>query len=161
MRHSALNISISLFLSALFLFAGTGFNIIQFCCHDCEVETTESVIELSYAFEHECHNHHHSNEVETLATQHFHDKSHARHCSLEFHKGYVLERITVDTPIISIPTKVITPYNFICFSIFDSFTTATALLSLEEIHTNFHYTFTDPVNLEGREILAQSSILII
>jgi hypothetical protein len=159
MRKSALHIGISLFLSFLFLFAGTGFNIIQFCCHDCKLETTESNIELSYAFGHDCH-HHHENEMIVPIAQHIHDKSHPEHCSLEIHKGCSLERITVDTPVISIPTNEITPYDFIFLVLDNSFTTST-LLSLEEKHTISFPTFTDPVNLEGREILAQSSILII
>jgi len=79
----------SLFFGLYFLFAGTGFNIINYCCHDCEVVGIENIALMS------CHDNAHSHSSDCS-----HDSSDDFTCSdINHHpNGCHVLRLKVEIP---------------------------------------------------------------
>ena len=154
MKRSALHIVFSLLFSAIFLFAGTGYNIIQYCCNDCE----EAGITMSTEMSCECIHQHHHLEGDIHA---HHYQTSSVPCVHEYNKSCDIDRLTVDVPLIQNSNLDFTSYSLL-FSELSDFQTLlfspAVLLSL----TNYYNTPPDiPHRKEGRQILSKISVLII
>lgn len=151
MKNNILYTTLALLFSAIFLIAGTGYNIVHFCCNDCEKAGIETVAETSCmsVHEHFCHDE---------FTEHQHGED-AMACVHELSKGCDLERLTVDVPSIQMPD-----YDFLDYSLLTAETgnLFAAMLSFEDFsqEIDISHTFPDiPIYTEGRQILSKNSIL--
>lgn len=153
MKRTFLHIIISVFLSAMFLYAGTGYNLTHYCCNDCKNAGMEAVAEMSCESIHEQHCH-------DANTTHEHSKvTHA--CFHTLTKGCDVERLTVDIPSIQKPNQELTDYALIVSDL-DDFQISLSLpgdIALE--NKSFHTPQKIPVPLLGRLILSHKSVLII
>lgn len=151
MKNNILYTTLALLFSAIFLIAGTGYNIVHFCCNDCEVAGIETVTETSCmsVHEHFCHDE---------STEHQHGEE-AMACMHELNKGCDLKRLTVDVPSIQTPD-----YDFLDYSLLTAETGSVfaAMLSFEDFsqEVDISHSFPDiPIYEEGRQILSKISIL--
>lgn len=143
----------AVFFSVLFLLAGTGFNLIHYCCDACKKAGIETVAATSCKsiHEHFCHDefttHEHGEEDES--------------CSCGLGKECDLERLAVD-----VPSLKIFDYDFSIYKLLtveNDYTFAT-LLSLADFlpKIDISHPFPDiPIYQTGRRILSKISILII
>lgn len=145
--------SVSLLLAIFFVFAGSGMNIIQYCCNICSEHGIEEVAEKS------CSSfHHHADDCCGTSEDHKHADDIA--CSDITHhtQGCHILRLNVETPVlVDGATEIIFPTQFL--AVFH-FIHADLVLSAENeilpTHSPPNYIFPS-----GREILSQKSVLII
>lgn len=152
-KHTFLHILLSSLLAILFFFAGTGYNLVVYCCSDCEKAGMEAVTSC------ECIHHHH---------HHANGEVHADHdvpphiCDfLEHHqKSCEFQRLTVDTPTVSDAAFHFDVADFPVMTLWA--VSASDFLSRESAPLSY---LPSPPNLSepltGREILAQHSLLLI
>lgn len=159
MKTSFLHIVVSLLFAGIFLFAGTGYNIIQYCCQDCEAENVEMAVRMPCKHAHEQHHSDHVNQTcHQCDNQSYED---ADHCVCDLDLSCNVERLTVDVPSIEIPYKGVVDYQLI-YSELDVLYTSESLFAEAELKKEQLYEPSKiPICREGRQILSQISILII
>jgi len=153
MKGNILHKVLAVFFSVLFLLAGTGFNLINYCCEDYKKVGIEVVAATSCKSVHKqfCHD-------EFVTYEHSEeDKS----CSCGLGKECDLERIMVDVPSIKV-----FDYDFLNYKLLtaeNDYTFATLFLLADfSPKVDILHPFPDiPIPREGRRILSQISILII
>jgi hypothetical protein len=153
MRNNIIHIIFSLCLSAMFLLAGTGYNLTHYCCNDCKSAGIETAARMSCESIHEQHCH-------DKSTTHLHDAV-TDACNHLLTKGCNIERLTVDVPSIQQPNHEFTDYTLIVSDL-DDFQISLLLpedFSLE--NKSSHTPQKIPVPLPGRVILSLKSVLII
>lgn len=153
MKPNWLHITFSLLFSALFLLAGTGYNVVQFCCNDCEKAGIETVAETSCMsiHEHHCHDE---------ATTHEHSEE-MMACVHELHKSCDLKRLSVDVPSMHNPNYEFTDYSLVVIDL-DNFTPEIPQIAEAISETRFIHSPPEIfIPLKGRQILCQKSVLII
>ena len=140
----------SLFFGLYFLFAGTGFNIINYCCHHCEVVGIENIALMS------CHEkeHSHSNDCS-------HESSDDFSCSdINHHpNGCHVLRLKVE-----IPSVVATNISFDSVSEIQLFYFTNDLFSaFEQPEAFFAFRHSPPnyIPNSGRDILNLNAVLLI
>lgn len=153
MKLNFLHITLAMVLSIMFLLAGTGYNLIHYCCGQCEIEGIEKVTEYS------CEAVHHHN------LEHNTERHHACEADKSFHlhqseDACHLDRLTVDTPSIQFITSRLVDYSLV-YKIFNN-------IFFESDIDAYSFEFSErfiPPNLvakkAGRAILSKISILII
>lgn len=137
----------------MFLFAGTGYNIVQYCCSDCETEGVEAIADMSCESIHEQHCH----DTNTTHTHSFAMET----CVHELAKGCDLDRLSVDIPLIEKSNTDFIDYALLCTDLADYQTT---LVASSELSSGTHIAYLPPENSypqAGRQILSKISILII
>lgn len=142
----------SLFFATIFMFAGTGYNIIQYCCDDCRNLGIEMASEMS------CESiHHHHYEADMHANN---GASCTMTCVHELTKGCDIDRLTVDIPSVQAPQNELTDYSLMFVQLADYMT---GILPVAEVLSENEYAHTPPdippYQPEGRQILSNISIL--
>ena len=144
----------ALLLSAIFLLAGTGFNVIRYCCQDCAKAGIEKVAEMSC----NCIHHHHH----TDGTEH---QSHPESENMCFHNlemGCSLTRITVDVPSIqdsNVFSSDISLLHSCLICLFPDFIAGYDAETFKNQLFTYHPNIPKP--LKGRQILSQNSVFLI
>ncbi len=154
MKRTFIHIIFSVFLSAMFLFAGTGYNLTHYCCNDCKKVGIEEVAEMSCESVHEKHCH-------TESTTHQHHTAMGV-CTHELAKGCDVERLTVDIPSVQQVNHKLPDYSLFFFDLNDFQSSLSLLLADCSIEPKRPHTPQKiPIPLPGRLILSQKSVLII
>ncbi len=143
---------ISFVLAAYFLIAGSGFNLIDYCCNGCRNAGIE------YVVTHSCFDVHSHEGDACCSTQHQNDEhsvsithSHADHCSVN--------RFNVETPTVSAFSH-FHPGDF--FKLVIAMVEVNDLMIETTVTENFHLKFPPPLlTSTGRNILSLKSVLII
>lgn len=154
-KHTFSHIIFSYLLALLFFFAGTGYNLVIYCCSDCKKAGMDTVAATSCECIH--HHHHHAN-----------GEVHADHdvpphlCDFLAHhqKSCEFQRLTVDTPTFS---NAVFNFDEVHFPTMILFAVAVPDFSPQE-SAPLHYLPLPPnlsPPLTGREILAEHSLLLI
>lgn len=144
-------------LSAIyFIVAGTGYNIINYCCDDCAREGIEFVAHHSCSTVH--HEHHHDccdNQNETAVEDsyqaHFQTHSHGNGCQI----------IRVQLDDFSVIDKIVA-YNLLPDNLFIN--NSSDIFAVHNITASATHSFYSPPDiplLSGRDILVNKSVLII
>lgn len=152
MKTPVSHIITSIFLSAIFLFAGTGYNLIHYCCSTCADAGIEKVAEMS------CEGVHHHHHTGFEHHSHLTDKS---VCITTTEDGCGITRLMVDIPAIGSEKNQIV--NFLLFNVdFKELNQQLfADLDLSQPVQNLSPFADFPVPLDGREILVQKAVLLI
>lgn len=151
---------LSILCAVYFLMAGTGYNLVRYCCGSCENEGIESVVMKTCASVH--HNHHEEGET---CCHHSHEVSGTSEAVLcsdvpQEMTGCYLYRIQTDTPSLisnvnfTQENNIVIDFNFLIFDLF----LATNLNVVSEP------VFTPPDNIPirtGRDVLAHHAVLLI
>lgn len=153
MKRTFLHIVFSLLLSAMFLFAGTGYNLIHYCCNDCETVGIEMAAEMSCESIHHHHyekEQHHTLNADVCAT-----------CVNNLAKGCDIDRLTVDVPSVQLTNQTLTDYSLIFVELNDFQTLLLSSSGFTEETEPSHTPPDIPAPLKGRQILSRKSVLII
>ena len=145
----------SFLLATYFLIAGSGFNIINYCCNGCRDAGIEYVAAHSCSDVHRhegdvcCSTNHYSNDNKdnTYSLTH----SHADHCSVN--------RFNVETPTLSVNNQILTGQIFSFVAIVFEANKFVSIASETEI---YYLKFPPPLlTSSGRNLLILKSVLII
>lgn len=153
MKKDYRHIVFCVFLAAMFLFAGTGYNIVQFCCDDCKNAGTEHIAEVACASVHE---HHH-----VCKDTAFHPDTQSKTCMHALEKGCNIDRLTVDVPSIGKNHFSFHVAHPICIELFSSMLDVARLNETTSKSGINHSPPESFVLQKGRKILCQKSVLII
>ncbi|MFV0391779.1 MAG: hypothetical protein ACK5KP_07850 [Paludibacteraceae bacterium] len=153
MKGTLPHIVFSLLLAAMFLLAGTGYNIVQFCCDDCRNAGVEHLAEVACASVHE---HHH-----VCKDTAFPPDTQSKTCMHALEKGCNINRLTVDVPSIG---KNQFSFHDIYSVYIELFGSILEVEELSEITFKSGINYSPPEDFilqKGRKILCQKSVLII
>ena len=154
MKTPLSHIITSILLSCIFIFAGTGFNVISYCCNTCAEAGIEKVAEMSCDCIH--HHHHHTNKTE----HHLHPAS-ENICMQDFQKGCDLNRLTVDVPSLQLNQDHLVDYSLLYIDLSSLLTDFVTNIETVENETNIEHNSHHFIPLTGRRILSENSILLI
>ncbi len=148
------HIILSIFLSALFLIGGTGYNVVHYCCDDCKNAGINKVAEMSCASIHETHCHDENTDHEHCAK--------SGECDNLLHKSCGIERLVVDTPSMQKSFGEMPDYSLLAVDLDADFLVEMAVFAETTIQTELNHS---PPEIyfphKGRTILCQKSVLII
>lgn len=151
---------LSALFSFLFIFAGTGYNIIKYCCNSCATEGIEFIAH------HSCNEIHHDSSHSCCTSEHNHIDFGKLHLSDGIHKGEEcsgesceINRVHVDNFSLSEDTDV--PEAQAVFTFLDAFVASSYSLTIG-VDSNYSYFYPPDFSLpDGRDILSFKSVLVI
>ena len=153
MKTPLTHIIISILLSCIFLFAGSGFNLISYCCNTCAEAGIEKVAEMSC----ECIHHHHDAD----GSEHHQHTTVENICGHDFEKGCDLTSLTVDVPSMQLNEDFLMDYSLLYADLSSLWTDFITGFETADIKTAVEHNSQLFIPLTGRRILSENSILLI
>lgn len=155
MKTKAIHIILSLFFSAIFMFAGTGYNLIRYCCDDCRNTGIWKVEEMSCEIVHD--QHHHS----CCGSGYSQTVPAPKSCVNEMNKGCDIDRLTVDVPSVQSSESEALNYSLIYSQLSDYQIDVISYSSFTSDPVSHHTPPDISFPQAGRYILSKISVLII
>lgn len=157
-KYTLLHISIASLLSILFLFMGTGYNLVHYCCNSCKSANTHAIVAEA------CTCSGYTNTQKILCKTCLADKSCCgtddAHVDITHHKPCSIERLTVDIPVFSKQELSFEKITLPVITLFYPHLTDVLLIRDKSLPDS-PFPLEHTLLFSGREILSQHSVLLI